>query len=39
MSSISDHQHRRDEQSLARVLFLVNIALLVVLFTVSYLQR
>ena len=39
MSVVSDHQQKRDERTLARVLILLNFGLIVALFTVSYLQR
>ena len=39
MKIISEQQQRRDERSLATVLVLLNFALIVVLFTVSYVQR
>jgi hypothetical protein len=39
MRVISKQQEDRDKRSLARVLLWLNFALLIVLFTVSYIQR
>ncbi len=39
MLMITDQQQRREERTLAKVLILLNVGLMVLLFTVSYLQR
>jgi hypothetical protein len=39
MKCISEQQQKTDERSLAKVLVCLNCALIILLFTVSYIQR